>query len=233
MNTLRLKGLLDLVSTVAVIVAAGAVVWTFLIKGNVHPSAPEPRPQVEQVSGLRLDAKQVRNVLGNGPVAIVEFSDFQCPFCAKHAQVTLPEVKRTLVDSGVARYVALNFPLEAIHPLATLASEAAECAGRQGRYWEMHARLFAPGSALTRADVERHALAIGVDLPVWTQCVDAHETLEQIRVDQAEGQRLGVSGTPSFFVGTVRPDGGIDLVRRVNGAASMETLAAQAEDIGS
>jgi hypothetical protein len=130
-----IKGALDVASSMALIVACGAFVWTVFFRESAATRAGgEP---VEALEGLRLDAVNATNVVGHGPVAIVEFSDFQCPFCIKHANEVLPRLKDALITSGKARYVALHFPIEQIHPLALKAGEAAECAGKQDRFWEM------------------------------------------------------------------------------------------------
>lgn len=227
----RIKSALDIMSSIALVIAAGALVWTlFFRNAAVQPTALQ---QVIPVEGLHLDAARITNVFGKGRIAIVEFSDFQCPFCATHARDTFPAIKRDLIGLGRAQYVALHYPIEEIHPLALQAGEASECAGRQGRFWEMHERLFNESSAMTRADFVRHAEAMSLDVGVFLQCLDSHQTLDKVRGDQAEARRLGVRGTPAFFVGRVRPDGGIDLVTRIRGAAPVEVFAEQVAALGS
>jgi protein-disulfide isomerase len=226
----RMKNALDVLSTIAVILAAGMLMWTLLIRPR---AAPGSRQQVEQVQGLQIDGGKIIHVSGKGPIAIVEFSDFQCPFCGTYARETLPAIKRDLVDSGAVRYVALHFPLEQIHPLAMEAAEAAECAGKQDHFWEMHERLFVDAKALAPAQLVQHAQAIGLDQALFKQCIEEDQTLEKVRADQAEGRRLGLTGTPSFFIGTMRADGGISLVRRIRGAAPVEVFAEEIAKLGS
>jgi protein-disulfide isomerase len=219
------------ISSIALVVASGALIWAvFFRNAPAQPGTPQP---IMAVQGLHLDAGKVTHVSGKGRVAIVEFSDFQCPYCAKHAKDTLPAIKRDLVASGNVRYVALHYPIEELHPRALQASEASECAGKQNRFWEMHERLFSEPSALTRADFIRDAEAVSLDVGAFVQCLDSHETLDKIRGDQAEGRRLGVRGTPAFFIGKVRADGGIDLVTRISGAAPAEVFAEQIAALGS
>lgn len=219
----RMRSGLDVVSTIAIIVAASVLIWTLLDK---RLSRPAEQKLVTQVEGLRIDAARARNAIGSGQIAIVEFSDFQCPFCSKHARETFPILMREFIESGMVRYVALHYPLQAVHPLALQASEAAECAARQGRFWDMHQRLFAD-SRLSDADLLHHAEALGLDRTRFVQCLEREESLENVLVDQAEGERLGVKGTPAFFVGRVRNDGGIDLLIRIAGAAPPEVFAQQ------
>ena len=112
----RLKSTLDIVSGLAVIIAAGVVVWKV---GFNSPPRPPSRQPVEKVDNMRLDPAQLANVRGQGEVVIVEFTDFQCPFCGRHARDTFPTLRRELIDSGKARYASINYPIEQIHPAST------------------------------------------------------------------------------------------------------------------
>jgi len=138
-----------------------------------------------------------------------------------------PAIKRTLIDSGEAEYATLHFPLERLHPRALKAAEAAECAAAQGKYWEMHERLFADPKALEPEEFRSHAKTLNLDADRFRRCIESDETLGRIRAQRTEGMRLGVTGTPSFFLGTVRADGGVDVLRRIAGAASLDVLRAQ------
>jgi protein-disulfide isomerase len=165
----------------------------------------------------------IRNSLGVGKIAIIEFSDFQCPYCSTYAAETLPAVKRQLVDTGRIRYIAMQFPLEKLHPLALDASKAVECASGYGKYWPMHDKMFG-GTSIERDDLIRYAADVGLDRAIFVRCLGLRETESKVQSDQAEGDRLGVNGTPSFLLGFVRPDGGIDVARRIAGIASVEIL---------
>jgi protein-disulfide isomerase len=126
--------------------------------------------------------------------------------------------------------VTLHFPLESIHLRAVPAGEAAECAGRQGQYWPMHARLFADPPEIALTDFMAHAATIGLDAQAFSECL-AGGALAKVQADKAEGRRLNVTGTPSFFLGTVAGDGGIELVTRINGAASQETFTTELDNL--
>ena len=152
---------------------------------------------------------------------LVEFADYECPFCARHAQTTAPTIKTNLLDSGDIRHVFFNFPL-AIHPHAQKAGEAAECAANQGRFWEMHERLFSDPKALDLPDLSRRAEIIGLDGTKFSACLESGETTAKVHADLEEGRRLGVNSTPAFFVGTVQPDGAVKLQKRINGAVPFE-----------
>lgn len=218
----RTKAVLDVASTIAVIVAAGVVVWKLALSGR--PSAPAAA--AEDAQGL-IEASQIRHVEGGGRLAIVEFSDFECPFCGEHARSALPEIKRKLVDPGRARYVAMHFPLVAIHRQAMQAAEAAECAARQGRFWEMHARLFDRQGQLSPSALGEHARALGLDAAPFERCLEQRETLAKVRADLSIGRRLGVSATPTIFLGTVRDDGSIELHKMIRGVATPALVEAQ------
>ena len=217
----RAKTILDIGSTIVVTTAAGALLWT-LYEGNSPANAAAPR--VQTVTGLSIDGAKITKRLGDARVALVEFSDFECPFCAKHARETYPSIRRELIDKNKITYVSFAYPLDTIHPQARKASEAAECAARQGRFWEMHERLFANPKALAVGDLFESAAAIGLDRTRFETCI-AKEAAEAVEADFEEGKRLNVNSTPTFFVGRVRPDGSIDLLKRIHGAVPFETFA--------
>jgi len=132
----------------------------------------------------------------DAPVTIVEFSDFQCPYCARMA----PTFKRLHEAYGdKIRVVFRNFPLT-IHPQASKAAEAAACANDQGKFWEMHDKLFADQQKLQLADLKATAAAIGLDAQAFAECLDSGKHEPTWKADGADGQRYGVSGTPAFFV---------------------------------
>ena len=218
----RVKTALEMVSTVLVIVAAGALLWTTYSRAK----AAEPPPLVSDVRDT-IAAEHVRNVVGTGEIAIVEFSDFQCPYCAKHATDTFPTLKKELIDTGKARYVSMALPLTTIHPFAESAAVAAECAARQGRYAAMHDALFANQQGLASAfknNFTEQAHAIGLDAATFDACMGGPDALAAVKADAAEAQRLKANSTPSFFVGKQRADGGIDLLKRIGGAAPADVL---------
>src|SRR5205823_6444165 len=140
-------------------------------------------------------------------LTLVEFSDYQCPFCGRHARETYPQIQRDYVSTGKLKYVFRDFPLEAIHPNAFKAAEAAHCAGVQGKYWEMHDRLFANQSALFPAQLFLHAQALGLDPQSFRQCLDSGQYAAEIRKDLEDGQKAGVTGTPAFILGLTASEG--------------------------
>ena len=133
----------------------------------------------------------------NAPVTIVEFSDFECPFC-KRAHPTLTQLFEKY--AGKVKLVYRDFPLESIHPQARRAAEAARCAQDQGKFWDYYDTLFTESPKLALDDLKRYAAQVGIDVNKFDDCLSGgvHKTAVQKDID--EGTRLGVSGTPAFFV---------------------------------
>ena len=100
-----------------------------------------------------------------------------------------------------------DLPLEAIHPFAMKAAEATHCAGDQGKYWEMHDRLFANQRELSRPDLTKHAQAIGLNVGTFDQCLDTGKAVARVRKDVAEAEKLQANGTPTFFIGLTDASG--------------------------
>jgi protein-disulfide isomerase len=131
------------------------------------------------------------------PVQIVMYSDFQCPFCARVGP-TLTRLREAYGER--VRIVYRDFPLASIHPRATAAAAAAQCAHAQGRFWAYYDHLFASGNRLETSDFTQYAGELGLDVPRFTACTtDTHAT-ERVKGNLASGERLGVSATPAFFI---------------------------------
>ena len=142
-------------------------------------------------------------VLGSkdAKITIVEYSDYQCGFCARHFRSTLPKLADEYIKAGKVKYVLRNFPLESIHPKALKAAAAALCAGEQGKYWEMHRQLFSNPAMLDLEHMPKHAEAVQMDAARFTRCLEGEKYVAQVRREIEEGRNLGVEGTPTFFIG--------------------------------
>jgi protein-disulfide isomerase len=152
-------------------------------------------------------------------VTLVEFTDYQCPFCSRYFRDTMPQIDNDYVKTGKIQYVLREFPLESIHPLAFKAAEAANCSGEQGKYWEMHDRLFANQNALAAQQLPGHADAVGLDGQKFKTCLDSGKYAAKLRKDLADAQKAGATGTPTFFIGLTDPKGSeIKAVRKIVGA---------------
>jgi len=136
----------------------------------------------------------------DAPVTLVEFSDYQCPFCGRFFSATLSTLKRDYIDTGKVRLVFRDFPLDRIHPQARKAAEAAHCAGDQGKYWQMHDRLFQNQNALTPPQLSEHARALGLDGAAFENCLTSAKQAERVQKGLEDGLAAGVQGTPGFVV---------------------------------
>ena len=153
----------------------------------------------------------------SAPVTLVEFSDFQCPFCQR-VEPTLKQLRDKYGDK--LRIVWKDFPLTQIHPQAFKAGEAGHCAGDQGKYWEYHDRLFANQQALQPADLKKHATDLGLDGAAFGTCLDTSKYGERVRDGVSQGTALGVNSTPTVFING----------RRLSGAQPLEVFVATIDE---
>ena len=142
------------------------------------------------------------------PVTVVEYGDYECPYCGAAHPVT-KALQQALGDN--LRFAYRHFPLSQIHPHSYQAAEAAEAAGAQDRFWEIHDMLFENQTRLTTQDLLAYAGALGLELEPFAADLAQHRHAPKIREDFLSGVRSGVNGTPTFFINGVRHDGGYDL----------------------
>ncbi|QQR92781.1 MAG: DsbA family protein [Candidatus Iainarchaeum archaeon] len=176
----------------------------------VVPDTTDPAPVAISVQDLEGGSAMLGDP--NAPVTIVEFSDFQCPFCQRFVSDAYPQIKTNYVDTGKVKIVFKHFPLS-FHPFAQKASEAAECArtlSGDEKFWMMHDKMFANQSAIDVPDLKRYAKEIGLNETQFNACLDNGDTAAKVQADYTTGTSLGVSGTPSFVIGS--GDNGTPLV---------------------
>jgi protein-disulfide isomerase len=225
----RSARILDHVAGFCVIVLTGAVLYGEFVDSGSRPSLArsragdvarlaraEPPLPTEPVS---LDGAAVKGHR-EAPVAIIEYSDFQCPFCARFAIDTLPKIDKRYIATGKVLMAFRHLPLEAIHPFAVDAGASAECAGQQGRFWDMHDRLFQNPRQLDPVTLRRHALSLSLDVAAYDACLTGGAA-EKVRADRVGAAAAGVSGTPGFLLGTVESDGRVRVTRRMSGASPL------------
>ena len=141
----------------------------------------------------------------NAPVTLVEFSDFQCPFC----QASVPTLKQVAQKYGDKVHIVYKqFPIPSLHPYAPKAAEASLCAAEQSKFWELHDAMFADQKKLSVSDLKQTARKLGLDGKKFDSCLDSGRYVEQVQNDQKEGKRAGVNGTPAIFVNGRSVDGG-------------------------
>lgn len=142
----------------------------------------------------------------DAPVKIFEYADFECPACAGFATITEPDVRKRIIDTGLASITYYDFPLT-MHPNTVPASHAAACADEQGKFWSMHDRIFQSqdewnGQATDspKAFFKRYANEVGLDIGRWESCYDAKKYKQRISANLADGLRRGVNSTPTFII---------------------------------
>jgi protein-disulfide isomerase len=160
------------------------------------PRATVPEPPSTEVKQMNIPADAPQKGSRNAKVTVVAFSDFQCPFCTR-GEASIKQLQETYGDK--VRVVFRNMPLP-FHKDARLAAAAALAAHEQGKFWEYHDTLFANQQALDRASLEGHAQKLGLDMARFKSALDTNKFEQTIVADVAEAQRLGVTGTPTFFV---------------------------------
>ncbi len=147
------------------------------------------------------------------PVLLVEFSDFTCGYCGRFYRETLPPLRSTYLKSGKVRFAYRDYPRDD-KGWGLVAAHAARCAGEQGKFWEMHDKLFENQAALQVADLKRRASELGLDALQFESCLDSGRQSARIAKDVEDGRRVGVSGTPTFFING----------RMLNGAQSYQAF---------
>ena len=151
------------------------------------------------------------------PVTIVKFEDFQCPFC-KQVQPTFEKLLARYGDK--IKLAHRDFPIDSLHPQARLAHEAARCANEQGKFWAYHDKVYANASKVGVEDLKSYAKEVGLDATKFDQCVDAGKFKSAVQKDVDEGTRVGVTGTPAFFING----------RLISGAQSFDNFARVIDD---
>lgn len=189
------------IATVILIVLLGI----FVLKGNekaptggvvIDEPKDNPAPTVNMKQLVDDDP-----FLGKegAPITIVEFSDYQCPYCGRFYTQTLPLIKSNYIDTGKVKFVYRDFPLS-FHPEATPAALATNCAGEQGKFWEFHDKVYRSQDNLSSENYQTWAGELGLDLDQWGGCLTDPEQAAEIRKDFNDGGTAGVSGTPAFFI---------------------------------
>lgn len=208
------------------IIAAAVIISGTIIFTNNNPGSPNPSPIVNNNNNppqpgapvkVSMDDDAVKGDK-NAPVTLIEFSDYECPFCKRHFTQVYPEIKRDYIDTGKVKFVFRDYIAVPSHnPLATTEALAAQCAKDQkgdDAYFAFHDAVFTKtssgGTGLAVSELTNIAKDLGLNMTQFQQCVDSKKFQSEINKDQADGSAAGVSGTPSFFVGKSTPSGTID-----------------------
>jgi protein-disulfide isomerase len=184
MRERKMKLLIALLAAVAV------------LTGCIGDDAPAPK----NITNWTNLADQGASIGPEGAkVTVVEFSDFECPFCARFHKNTMPQIKERYIDSGKVRLVFRNYPLE-IHASAVLAAQAVECAGGQGRFWQMADKAFDNQADLSKEKFKTWAADLGVEGEAFNQCIETDMTLSKVRKDMKDADDAGVRSVPTFYI---------------------------------
>jgi protein-disulfide isomerase len=142
-----------------------------------------------------------KNVKGDkdAPITIIEWSDFECPYCTKFYSQTLGQIEKEYIDTGKVKFVYRDFPLR-FHANAQKAAEASKCAGDQGKFWEMHDILFEKGVKGGVGSFKGFAIELGLNSDEFNECLDSGEMAAEVQKDLEDGMDVGVKGTPGFII---------------------------------
>jgi len=161
------------------------------------------RPQEVDIRGMEIDLSG-KPVIGKSAshLVMIEFSDYQCPFCGQYARETFPKIKELYVDSNKMDYAIVDVPLPS-HQLAPKAAEAAHCAEDQGKFWEMHDQLMAKQDSLDK--LSSYAATLNLDLPKYEECLNTNKYAKKITAEIEMAAKLGINGVPGFILAAKDP----------------------------
>jgi len=194
---------------VLVVLAVGGAAIFYKVQNKPKPIELAPGTALPAAEGhLRGDP--------NAPITIMEFADFECPGCGQFAALQGPDVKARIIDAGLANFRFYDFPLTSIHQNTLAAHLAASCAEDQGKFWEMHDKLFAgqmdwstQATTNPRKFFDVYAGEIGLDMAAYNSCFDSQKNLPKIQANAAAGTERGVSSTPTLVIGNKVYAGGL------------------------
>ena len=163
-------------------------------------------------------------------VALIEYSDYQCPFCSRFGKDAYPQIETDFIKTGKLQYYFRDLPLD-FHKEAFKAAEAAHCSGEQGKFWEMHDHLFQNQKALAPENLTKYAEAIQLNTTVFNQCLESGRYATDIKKDITEANNAGITGTPTFLIGTINKDGTVKITRKLVGAKPYAEFKAAIESV--
>jgi protein-disulfide isomerase len=217
-----MKRFIDVASSICTAAASLMLIWVLANSGHGAVTAGPPDALTGQKAVENLDDRRLTIDVGRrltaqpAGVVLIEFSDFECPYCARFAQDTLPQLRHDYIDNGKVSYLFVNYPLDRVHPGAFGAAQVAICAAEQERFWPVHDFLFLNQHSLQIHDLVAHAPELQLNEQRLSSCLEDAAT--KVRLDQGEGRRLQVVSTPTFFVGSPQAGGLVSVRRKIDGA---------------
>ncbi|MEJ8566789.1 DsbA family protein [Elongatibacter sediminis] len=203
-----------------------------LLEEGARPAPSAPQAPTFQEREVSIRGASVKGD-PEAALTLIEYSDYQCPFCSRHARQTMPQLLENYIEQGKVKFVMREFPIAGLHPRAPAAAQAALCARDQGRYWEMHDILFANQRQMSDENLQDYAEEIGLEASAFSACLESDKYMAQVEADIEEGKSMGVRGTPSFVLGytdTENPDN-VKAVRFVRGAQSYDNFVRVIEEL--
>jgi protein-disulfide isomerase len=216
-----------------VVIGAGLIGWAMKRTQTSSVITIDPKAAV----GIKAEGHTIGSP--SAPVEIVEFGDYECPGCAQFATVTEPDVRDRLVNTGQARFRFFAFQVTGAHQNSIAAALAAECASEQGKFWEMHDKLFAgqydwntQATSNPKSIFAGYAKQIGIDIDKWSQCFDSRKYLGQIAANSEEAVRQKVAQTPTLIIGDKQYAGAqaYDVIKAAVDSAKTKVAAAPTVD---
>lgn len=209
---------------------AGVTLWGRLVSGS-RPASARPAAQQTPLPTEPISIKdRVTRGSDKASAVVIEYSDYQCPFCARFEHETWPILNQEYVQRGRVSWVYRHLPLEAIHAAAFRSAEAAECAAAQGRFEEFHGLLVRNRQQLDPASLTRYAQEARLNEAGFSECMKG-SAREKVRDDMDSASKLGITGTPSFVIGVREPDGRIRLRERLVGAVPIAQFQASIDKV--
>jgi protein-disulfide isomerase len=188
--------------------AAGAAAALLALAAAAAFSAAPKAEDEPQFVHVTLDAREYALGRSDAPLTLLEFTDYQCPYCRRFQAEAWPLIKKNYIDTGKLRFVVRDLPLQ-FHSSALPAAEAAHCAGEQGKFWEMHHALLSGNDPLADGGIDRRATQLGLDLERLHTCTRANRYQSAIERNIATAEALHVNGTPAFVLGRMA-NGGLE-----------------------
>jgi len=174
-----------------------------LLEKQNHAEAEPAKPK-----DIKLDLRNTP-MLGKkeAPLTIVEFTDYQCPFCQRFHTMVFGDLKKNYIDTGKVRFYSRDLPLDSLHPNATRAAQAARCAGDQGQFWTIREVMSANPDKLDMDSLVGDAQQLKLDVPAFRSCIEKEKYKNDVQADVLEAMKIGADGTPAFVIGKSTPEG--------------------------
>lgn len=218
----NLRSMLDLAASVAMIGVGGLVLWRGITEQSAATSrhSTETRRPVESIPTQPVPLDQMfTKGKTTARVAVIEYADLQCPACARFERETFHAFTAKYVDTGRVLFGFRHFPLP-FHPLAKPAAIAAQCAGEQGKFWELYEAVFEDPSKLDNSGLQGLVRSLGIETSTWSRCLASASAITVDR-DLESGRKLALVGTPTFIVGAVDAHGQLQATAKLFGARSL------------